>query len=101
MSTPHDAPTNPMPAAKHAARPTIARLIRTLAIPVIIGWIVIIAVLNVIVPQLEAVGKMRSVSMSPENAPSMISMKRIGSNFQEFDSNTSAMIVLEGQQPLG
>jgi RND superfamily putative drug exporter len=76
-------------------------MIRTLAVPIILGWIAVIAVLNVVVPQLEEVGKLRSVSMTPDQAPSMISMKRIGEVFQEFDSNSSAMVVLEGQQPLG
>ncbi len=31
----------------------------------------------------------------------MIAMKRVGEVFKEFNSNSSAMIVLEGQQPLG
>ncbi len=35
------------------------------AVPIILGWIAIIAVLNVVVPQLDEVGKMRSVSMAP------------------------------------
>ncbi|OMB99406.1 hypothetical protein A5733_05885, partial [Mycobacterium sp. NS-7484] len=62
--------------------------------------VALIAVLNVIVPQLEEVGKMRSVSMSPDEAPSMIAMKRVGEVFQEFKSNSSVMVVLEGEQPL-
>ena len=102
MSAPTtDAPTDAFPPARHAARPFIPRIIRTFAIPIIIGWIAVIAVLNVIVPQLEEVGKIRSVSMTPEAAPSMISMKHIGQVFDEFDSNSAAMIVLEGQEPLG
>ena len=39
--------------------------------------------------------------MSPQDAPSVIAMKRVGQVFQEFDSDSSAMIVLEGEQPLG
>ena len=38
---------------------------------------------------------------SPDDAPSMIAMKRIGQNFQESDSDSAVMIVLEGQEPLG
>ena len=57
--------------------------------------------LNVVVPQLETVGQMRAVSMSPNDAPSMISMKKVGELFQEGDSDSSVMIVLEGQEPLG
>jgi putative drug exporter of the RND superfamily len=96
--------TDALHTAKHAeppARPFIPRTIRTLAVPIIIGWILIIAALNVVVPQLEEVGKMRSVSMTPDQASSMIAMKRIGENFQEFKSSSAAMIVLEGDKPLG
>ena len=69
--------------------------------PVIIGWIALIALLNVIVPQLEAVGKMRSVSMSPDDASSVVATKRVGEVFHEYKSNSAVMIVLEGQKPLG
>src|SRR3954470_20744466 len=44
---------------------------------------------------------MRSVSMSPKEAPSVAAMMRVGKVFQEFDSDSSAMIVLEGDEPLG
>ena len=102
MSAPTtDAPTDAFPPARHAAHPFIPRMIRRLAIPIILGWIAIIAVLNVVVPQLETVGQMRAVSMSPDDAPSMIAMKRVGHVFQESDSDSSIMIVLEGQEPLG
>ncbi|GAS86039.1 MMPL/RND family transporter [Mycolicibacterium brisbanense] len=105
MSTPtHDAPTDAFPASpppKHAADHSgIAKWIRRLALPIILGWIAVIAVLNVIVPQLEEVGKMRSVSMSPDDAPSMIAMKRVGQVFEEFKSNSSVMIVLESDHAL-
>ncbi len=102
MSTPTaEAPTDPLPPARHAARPFLARMIRRLAIPIILGWIAVIAVLNIFVPQLETVGQMQAVSMSPDEAPSMIAMKRIGEVFQESDSDSAVMIVLEGQDPLG
>jgi len=82
-------------------RPLVARMIRTFALPIILGWIAIIVVLNTAVPQLEVVGQSQAVSMSPGQAPSMISMKRIGKVFNEGTSDSSAMIVLEGQEPLG
>jgi putative drug exporter of the RND superfamily len=101
MSTPTtDTPTDAFPPARHAARPLIPRMIRSMAVPIILGWIAVIALVNVIVPQLETVGQMRAVSMSPNDAPSMISMKKVGELFKEGDSDSSAMIVLEGQQPL-
>jgi RND superfamily putative drug exporter len=72
-----------------------------LSVPIIVGWIALIAVLNFTVPQLEVVGEMQAVSMSPKDAPSVAAMMRVGKVFQEFDSDSSAMIVLEGQAPLG
>ncbi|PEG58167.1 MMPL family transporter [Mycolicibacterium boenickei] len=75
----------------------IARWIRRFAIPVIVGWIALLAYLSATVPPLEVVGQMRSVSMSPSDAPSVIAMKRVGTVFDEFHSDSSAMIVLEAQ----
>ncbi|MDX1873143.1 MMPL family transporter [Mycolicibacterium sp. 120266] len=99
-----DPPTDPFKATPHATandRRGIAKWVRTLAVPIIIGWIALVALLNVIVPQLEEVGQMKAVSMSPETAPSVISMKRVGQNFDEFKSNSSAMVVLESDHQLG
>ena len=96
---PIDAPEPPpVPAVK---RSVAARMIRTLAVPIILAWIALIAFLNVSVPQLEEVGQMQAVSMSPDAAPSMIAMKRIGEVFEEGKSDSSGMIVLEGEEPLG
>ena len=101
MSTPvRDAPTDASPPPR-PPRPVIPRLIRTLALPIILGWIAVIVILNTVVPQLETVGQMRAVSMSPDDAPSLISMKQVGEAFKEVDSDSSAMIVLEGDKPLG
>jgi RND superfamily putative drug exporter len=94
-------PTDAFPAAKHPDRPFLPRMIRTFAVPIILGWIVLIGIHNVVVPQLETVGQMRAVSMTPDDAPSMIAMKRVGELFKEGDSDSSAMIVLEGEEPLG
>jgi RND superfamily putative drug exporter len=82
-------------------RPGLPKWIRRLAVPIILGWIALIVVLTLTVPQLEVVGEMRSVSMSPKEAPSVAAMMRIGKDFEEFDSDSSAMIVLEGDKPLG
>jgi RND superfamily putative drug exporter len=96
---PIDAPEPPpVPAVKKSVA---ARMIRTLAVPIILAWIALIAFLNISVPQLEEVGQMQAVSMSPDAAPSMIAMKRIGQVFEEGNSDSSGMIVLEGEEPLG
>ena len=96
-----DARTDALPIARHAVRPAIPRFIRRFAIPIMLAWIAVIALLNVIVPQLDVVGQMRSVSMSPDDAPSVIATKHVGEVFGEYKSNSSVMIVLEGQNPLG
>jgi RND superfamily putative drug exporter len=91
------------PLAPHARerRKGIARWIRMFSVPIIIGWVVIVALLNVTVPQLEVVGQMRSVSMSPAEAPSVIAMKKVGEVFEEYKSDSAVMILLEGDAPLG
>ncbi|MGV0834959.1 MMPL/RND family transporter [Mycolicibacterium thermoresistibile] len=89
------------PADQRKLSTGIARWIRRLAIGVIVGWIALVALLNVAVPQLEVVSEMRSVSMTPTEAPSVVAMTRFGELFEEFDSDSSVMIVLEGEEPLG
>jgi RND superfamily putative drug exporter len=96
-----DAPTDAIPPAPHVKRAGLPRFIRTFAIPIVLMWIAIIAILNGTVPQLEVVGKLRAVSMSPNDAPSLIAIKRVGEVFQEYDTSSSVMIVLEGEEPLG
>jgi putative drug exporter of the RND superfamily len=82
-------------------RAFVPRLIRILALPIVLFWIVVAVLVNVIAPQLEVVGELHAAPMAPEDAPSMIAMKRMGGNFKEFNSNSTIMIVVEGQKPLG
>jgi RND superfamily putative drug exporter len=82
-------------------RAFVPRLIRILALPIVLFWIVVAVGVNVIAPQLEVVGEQHSAPMAPEDAPSMQAMKLMGANFKEFDSNSTIMIVVEGQKPLG
>jgi RND superfamily putative drug exporter len=83
------------------AHPAIPRMIRLFSVPILLGWLALTVIVNVVVPQLEIVGQRHAVSMAPNDAPSMQATKRAGQDFQEFDSNSSAMIVLESDQPLG
>jgi RND superfamily putative drug exporter len=83
------------------AHPMIPRFIRLFSVPILLGWLAIVVIVNVIAPQLEKVGESHAVSLAPNDAPSLQAMERIGKDFQEFDSNSSAMVVLEGDQPLG
>jgi RND superfamily putative drug exporter len=83
------------------AHPAIPRMIRLFSVPILLGWLALTVIVNVVVPQLETVGQRHAVSMAPNDAPSMQATKRAGHDFQEFDSNSSAMIVVESDQPLG
>jgi putative drug exporter of the RND superfamily len=95
MSTRHSASTDTV------TRPFIARTIRWLAVPIILGWIALTVLVNVIAPSLEKVGAAHSVAMTAKDAPSTVAMTRIGKDFQQFDSDTTAMVLLEGQDKLG
>ena len=95
MSSRHSSPTEaPTPSL-------IARTIRVLAVPIILGWIALTVVVNVVAPSLDKVGAAHSVAMTARDAPSTIAMMRIGKDFQQFDSDTTAMVLLEGQDRLG
>ncbi len=86
---------------RHAARPKLARWIRVLAIPIILIWVAIMMATNALLPQLELVGHHHLVSLSPSDAQASVAMKRLGAAFEQFDSDSIAMVVLEGDQPLG
>jgi putative drug exporter of the RND superfamily len=81
--------------------PLIARTLRRGSVVVILAWLALTLVVTLKVPQLEDVGQAHSVSLAPQDAPAAKAMKRMGQDFKESDSDSFAMIVLEGQQPLG
>ena len=83
------------------AHPAIPRFIRLFSVPILLSWVALVVVLNVFIPQLEVVGQEHSVSLAPNDAPSLQAMKQVGATFEEFDSNSSAMILLESNAPLG
>ena len=84
-----------------ASRSRIAHAIRLLAVPIVVGWVLLTIATNAFLPTLEAVGEAQAVSMNAHDAPAFIAMQRIGANFEEFSSDSSAMVILEGEQPLG
>jgi putative drug exporter of the RND superfamily len=90
--------------------PFIARTIRRFSRFIILAWLVLIVISTLAavgwnpasaIPSLERVAEKHSVSLMPSDAPSVQAMTRIGQDFKESNSDSSAMIVLEGQQPLG
>jgi putative drug exporter of the RND superfamily len=87
--------------AERSRPPLIARTIHRFPLSVILAWVALTLTLTLAVPSLEHVGQEHSVSVSPKQAPSVRAMMRMGQDFKESDSDSSAMIVLEGQAPLG
>ncbi|OBH52524.1 hypothetical protein A5685_15000 [Mycobacterium colombiense] len=83
------------------SRPFVPRTIRRLALPILLFWVALAALTNIAVPQLEDVGKTHNVALNSPDAPSLKAIKRIGEKFGEFTTDSSAMIVLEGDKPLG
>ncbi|CPW78635.1 Probable membrane protein%2C MmpL [Mycobacteroides abscessus] len=76
-------------------------MIHRLSVPIILGWLAIAVILSVSVPSLEQVEKDHAVAMNPDAAPSFQATQRMGKLFDESNSGVVAMIVVEGQQPLG
>lgn len=81
--------------------PRFARAVHKLAVPIVLAWVGLVVALTVFVPSLDVVGKEHTVSMSPNDAESMQAMKRVGKVFNEFNTDSAIMIVLESDKPLG
>ena len=81
--------------------PRVARWIYRLSPAIILGWLAIAVILSTGVPSLEVVEREHAITLTPDDAPSFKAMQRMGELFKESDSDSVAMIVLEGQQPLG
>ncbi|OBI41145.1 RND family transporter [Mycobacterium sp. E796] len=81
--------------------PFTARTIRKLSLFIILAWVAITLAVTFGVPPLERVGEEHSVPLVAQDAPSVRAMTRMGKLFKESDSDSFAMIVLEGQKPLG
>lgn len=79
----------------------LARTIRKYSLLIVMAWVALALALTLAVPSLEQVSQERSVPLSPQDAPSVQALMRIGNDFKESDSDSFAMVVLEGQQPLG
>lgn len=78
-----------------------AQFVRRFAIPIIVGWVALTALVSVAVPPLEQVAKEHPVSLSAKDSPSIQAMARLGHDFAESDTDSAAMIVIEGDEPLG
>ncbi|HEV7579656.1 MAG TPA: MMPL family transporter, partial [Mycobacterium sp.] len=81
--------------------PLFARTVHKFALLIVLGWIGMVVCLSMFVPDLEKVGKEHTVPMSPKEAASMQATQRVGKVFNEFESDSAVMVVLEASQPLG
>jgi RND superfamily putative drug exporter len=86
---------------QHAPRPWVPHTIRRLSVPIVLFWVALAALTNIFVPNLEEVGKAHNVSLSSPDAASLQAQKHIGQVFHEFHSDSAAMVLLEGEKPLG
>jgi putative drug exporter of the RND superfamily len=86
---------------EHTAPPFTARTISRFSVPIILAWLAITVIVSIGVPSLEQVEKKHSLSLSANDAPSFKAMKRMGEDFRESNSDSTAVIILEGQQRLG
>ncbi|MUM19334.1 MULTISPECIES: RND family transporter [unclassified Mycobacteroides] len=82
-------------------RPAFMRFVRRFAVPILVAWLLLTVAVNVLVPPIESVAREHAVTMSPQDAPAMIAAKHIGQKYHESDSDSIAMIVLEGDEALG
>src|ERR1700727_78539 len=82
-------------------RPFVPSTIRRLALPILLCCGGLAGITYIAVPQVEEVGKTHNVALNSPDAPSLKAIKRIGQAFHEFDTDSQAMIVLEGDKPLG
>jgi RND superfamily putative drug exporter len=82
-------------------RPAAARFIRRFSLPIILGWLAVIAILTVTVPTLEQVEARQALSLNPTDAPSFQAIERMNEAFDAHESGGGVIIVLEGVEPLG
>ncbi|ORA35364.1 RND family transporter [Mycobacterium aquaticum] len=75
-------------------------MVRVLAIPIIAFWGLLAVSTNTFVPQVEKVAEELAGPMVPTYASSQSAMLEIGKKFQESDSTSLAMLVLEADRPL-
>jgi putative drug exporter of the RND superfamily len=76
-------------------------MVRLFAIPIIAFWALLAISTNTFMPQVERVAEELAGPVVPHYAPSQRSLLAIGAKFQESNSTSLAMVVLEANRPLG
>lgn len=88
------------PAHSAAKRPFVPRMVRLLAIPIIVFWALLAVITNTFVPKIEDVAEELAGPMVPTYAPSQVAMLTIGKVFHESTSTSLTMLVLEADRGL-
>lgn len=82
-------------------RPFVPRMVRALAIPIIVCWALIAVTTNTFMPQVEKVAEELAGPMVPHYAPSQRALLHIGEKFRESNSTNLTMVVFEADRQLG
>src|SRR5690349_16863195 len=88
-------PPPPPPPAEPIKRPRIARLLRVLAIPIVIFWILVAVVTNVFVPSLDDTTAANAGPLVARDAPSAQAAIIQGNDFKESDFTSVAVVLLQ------
>src|ERR1700756_2707509 len=84
-----------------AKRPFFPRMVRVLAIPIILFWGLLAISTNTFMPHVERVAEELAGHEGPDYAPWQRALLRSGEKFHESNSTSLAMVVLEANRPLG
>jgi len=83
------------------SRPLMARTIYRLSVPIILAWLAAVVALSIGLPSLDQVAREHAVSLNPTDAPSYQAGLRVNESFKQPGAGNAAMMLLEGEQPLG
>ncbi len=82
-------------------RPFVPRMVRILAVPIILFWALLAVTTNTFEPKVEDVALELAGPMVPHYAPSQRALLHIGEKFHESNSTNLTMVVFEANRPLG
>ncbi|HXO81497.1 MAG TPA: RND family transporter [Mycobacterium sp.] len=90
-----DEPGRPRKDADEVKRPRVVRLLRVLAVPILVFWLLAAVVTNVFVPSIEKNTAANAEAEVPRDAPSSQAAILQGQAFNESDFTSAAVVLLE------
>jgi RND superfamily putative drug exporter len=81
--------------AEPVERPRLAKLLRVLAIPIIILWVLVAAVTNIFLPSLDEITAENAGPLVARDAPSAQAAIHQGNDFDESNYTSVAVLLLE------